>query len=239
MAVSTDTHSLRELDHLELGIGIARRAWLSPEQVLNTRPLGDLLAWARPGSRPCGLGPLSPTIVTFGPSDRVVTGPRPSKVGLWSPVDNVIGQRLGRALRSGAAGSAWDGPEPGPLERAAAARVARPSSSAAGVGEPGSGRGIRGARNSRGPCGPESGSDRPSSRRRSRADRLGVNAEWARAENLERLLERAHAAGQRDERSGRARPSAPCARACCRPAAARSVRRAPPPRPASCAGSRR
>jgi len=47
VAVSTDTHSLRELDHLELGIGIARRAWLPPEQVLNTRPLDDLLAWAR------------------------------------------------------------------------------------------------------------------------------------------------------------------------------------------------
>jgi len=47
VAVSTDTHSLRELDHVELGIGIARRAWLPPEQVLNTRPLDDLLAWAR------------------------------------------------------------------------------------------------------------------------------------------------------------------------------------------------
>ena len=47
VAVSTDTHYLRELDHLELGIGIARRAWLPPEQVLNTRPLDDLLAWAR------------------------------------------------------------------------------------------------------------------------------------------------------------------------------------------------
>jgi len=49
VAVSTDTHSLRELDNLELGIGIARRAWLSADQVLNTRPLADLLAWARPG----------------------------------------------------------------------------------------------------------------------------------------------------------------------------------------------
>lgn len=47
VAVSTDTHSLKELDHLELGIGIARRAWLEPGQVLNTRPLADLLAWAR------------------------------------------------------------------------------------------------------------------------------------------------------------------------------------------------
>src|SRR5262245_12769941 len=49
IAVSTDTHSLKELDHLELGIGIARRAWLEPQQILNTRPLNDLLSWARPG----------------------------------------------------------------------------------------------------------------------------------------------------------------------------------------------
>jgi DNA polymerase (family 10) len=49
VAVSTDTHSLRELDNLELGIGIARRAWLGPDQILNTRSLADLLAWARPG----------------------------------------------------------------------------------------------------------------------------------------------------------------------------------------------
>ena len=49
VAVSTDTHSLKELDNLELGIGIARRAWLAPDQILNTRPLADLLTWARPG----------------------------------------------------------------------------------------------------------------------------------------------------------------------------------------------
>jgi len=46
LAISTDTHYLSELDHLDLGIGVARRAWLTPTQVLNTRPLTDLLAWA-------------------------------------------------------------------------------------------------------------------------------------------------------------------------------------------------
>jgi DNA polymerase (family 10) len=48
IAISTDTHYLRELDHVELGLGVARRAWIEPRQVLNTRPLGELLAWARP-----------------------------------------------------------------------------------------------------------------------------------------------------------------------------------------------
>jgi DNA polymerase (family X) len=46
IAISTDTHYLNELNHLDLGIGIARRAWIGPGQVLNARPLDDLLAWA-------------------------------------------------------------------------------------------------------------------------------------------------------------------------------------------------
>ena len=49
VSISTDTHYLSELEHLELGIGQARRAWVEPAQVLNTRPLGDLLAWSRAG----------------------------------------------------------------------------------------------------------------------------------------------------------------------------------------------
>jgi DNA polymerase (family 10) len=48
VAINTDTHYLRELDNLALGVAVARRAWLGPEQVLNTRPLDALLAWARP-----------------------------------------------------------------------------------------------------------------------------------------------------------------------------------------------
>jgi DNA polymerase (family X) len=51
IAISTDTHYLRELDHVDLGIGVARRAWIEPAQVLNARPLADLLAWARPDHR--------------------------------------------------------------------------------------------------------------------------------------------------------------------------------------------
>ena len=50
IAISTDTHGLSELDHIELGITTARRAWIGPEQVLNTRPLEALLAWTRRSS---------------------------------------------------------------------------------------------------------------------------------------------------------------------------------------------
>lgn len=40
-----DTHALANPDHLELGLGIARRARLGPGQGLNARPLADLRAW--------------------------------------------------------------------------------------------------------------------------------------------------------------------------------------------------
>jgi DNA polymerase (family 10) len=47
IAISTDTHGLSELDHIELGVTVARRAWIGPAQVLNARPLDALLAWTR------------------------------------------------------------------------------------------------------------------------------------------------------------------------------------------------
>jgi DNA polymerase (family 10) len=49
IAISTDTHYLSNLDYVDLGVGTARRAWLGPAQVLNTRPVDDLLAWAHAG----------------------------------------------------------------------------------------------------------------------------------------------------------------------------------------------
>ncbi len=54
LAIDTDTHYLSELDHIELGIATARRAWIGPEQVVNTRPLAGLLDWAHAGRRPVG-----------------------------------------------------------------------------------------------------------------------------------------------------------------------------------------
>ena len=48
IAISTDMHYLSEFANVDLGVAIARRAWVRPDQVLNTRPLGDLLRWARP-----------------------------------------------------------------------------------------------------------------------------------------------------------------------------------------------
>jgi len=47
--ISTDTHGLADQANLAYGVAVARRAWIGPDQVLNARPLDDLLAWARAG----------------------------------------------------------------------------------------------------------------------------------------------------------------------------------------------
>jgi DNA polymerase (family X) len=52
VAINSDTHYLANLDNLELGVATARRAWIGPTQVLNARPLGELLAWAGAGREP-------------------------------------------------------------------------------------------------------------------------------------------------------------------------------------------
>lgn len=41
-AISTDAHSISELDYLRFGIGTAQRAWLGPERIITTWPLERL-----------------------------------------------------------------------------------------------------------------------------------------------------------------------------------------------------
>jgi DNA polymerase (family 10) len=45
VSIAADAHSQRDLDNLDYGITIARRAGLSVEDVLNARPLDELLLW--------------------------------------------------------------------------------------------------------------------------------------------------------------------------------------------------
>ncbi len=45
LAVDSDAHRTEELDFLRWGVDQARRAWVEPRHVLNTRTLEDLLAW--------------------------------------------------------------------------------------------------------------------------------------------------------------------------------------------------
>jgi DNA polymerase (family X) len=42
LAVSTDAHELGALDYAELGVAQARRAWLTKDQILNTRPWREI-----------------------------------------------------------------------------------------------------------------------------------------------------------------------------------------------------
>ncbi len=47
LAISTDAHATTDLDFLRFGVDQARRGWLEPEDVLNTRRLGELRALLR------------------------------------------------------------------------------------------------------------------------------------------------------------------------------------------------
>jgi len=44
---STDAHSLRGLSNMELSVATARRGWATAADVVNTRPVDEVLAWRR------------------------------------------------------------------------------------------------------------------------------------------------------------------------------------------------
>lgn len=45
IALNTDAHAVDQLDYAELGVGLARKAWLQPAEVLNTASTAELAAW--------------------------------------------------------------------------------------------------------------------------------------------------------------------------------------------------
>ncbi|NOX62679.1 MAG: DNA polymerase/3'-5' exonuclease PolX [Chloroflexi bacterium] len=47
IAISTDAHSAEDLDLMPYGVATARRAWLTPDDVINTRPLEEMLTLLR------------------------------------------------------------------------------------------------------------------------------------------------------------------------------------------------
>jgi DNA polymerase (family 10) len=47
IAVGTDAHHREQLWMMELGVMVARRAWLEPKHLLNTRTREELLAWTQ------------------------------------------------------------------------------------------------------------------------------------------------------------------------------------------------
>src|SRR5262249_18535823 len=51
LVISSDAHSAKAFSRLRWGILVARRAWLSPAEVLNTRPLADFTSALRRNRR--------------------------------------------------------------------------------------------------------------------------------------------------------------------------------------------
>jgi DNA polymerase (family 10) len=47
VAIGPDAHSTHALDTMEIGVGIARKAWLEPQEVLNSGSADEVLAFAR------------------------------------------------------------------------------------------------------------------------------------------------------------------------------------------------
>ena len=43
LSINPDAHSIEDLENVEYGVGTARRAWLEPKDVLNTRSLDEVL----------------------------------------------------------------------------------------------------------------------------------------------------------------------------------------------------
>jgi len=43
VAINSDAHSVHDFAHLRFGVGQARRGWLEAKDVLNTRPLAELM----------------------------------------------------------------------------------------------------------------------------------------------------------------------------------------------------
>jgi DNA polymerase (family X) len=44
LSIDSDAHAPEGLSNIEYGVGVAQRAWVAPERVLNTLPLDKLLA---------------------------------------------------------------------------------------------------------------------------------------------------------------------------------------------------
>jgi DNA polymerase (family 10) len=47
ISIGADAHNLAGIDNVEFGVGIARKGWLGPENVLNSRSADDFVAFAR------------------------------------------------------------------------------------------------------------------------------------------------------------------------------------------------
>jgi DNA polymerase (family 10) len=47
LVINTDAHSTEHLNFMRFGVGVARRGWCQPQDILNTRPLAEVTAYLR------------------------------------------------------------------------------------------------------------------------------------------------------------------------------------------------
>jgi DNA polymerase (family 10) len=47
ISIGADAHSVAGLSYVGFGINMARKGWLGPKDVLNSRPVGEFVAYAR------------------------------------------------------------------------------------------------------------------------------------------------------------------------------------------------
>jgi DNA polymerase (family 10) len=47
LVIDTDAHSTEHLQFMRFGVGVARRGWCQPQDILNTRPLAEITAYLR------------------------------------------------------------------------------------------------------------------------------------------------------------------------------------------------
>jgi DNA polymerase (family 10) len=47
LIINTDAHSTEHLEFMRFGVGVARRGWCQPQDILNTRPLEEVIAYLR------------------------------------------------------------------------------------------------------------------------------------------------------------------------------------------------
>jgi DNA polymerase (family 10) len=45
LSLGVDAHSVEGMDDIEFGLGIARKGWLEPEDLLNCMPAEEIIAW--------------------------------------------------------------------------------------------------------------------------------------------------------------------------------------------------
>jgi DNA polymerase (family X) len=68
ISINTDAHHASNLDLCHFGVGIARRAWATPEQVINTWPAEKLLEWLKARGDGLALRPATVTTAASAPT---------------------------------------------------------------------------------------------------------------------------------------------------------------------------